>query len=252
MISASWSGVDLDHVERPGGAAARRRVEQDDGVVALGDREREVHPADAEVDDLDPGRELPPREPVRERDAEAVIAEEHVADSGDEDPSLGDRRPAVGRWPSQHLKLVRREEEPVPGLPRQPKIAARVVVEHDGNRRAPLDILFDRLDDGPLTGERDVEHVSAGVRVQPHARAGAEFSVRRADRVRTRTFQLLPVGAIGAHRVIPNSRIVPCSAISCSGVSASVRSRISRVRGSDARISAFSSSLRARMLRTSI
>jgi hypothetical protein len=49
----------------------------------------EVHAADAEVDDLHPGRQLPPRQTVRERDAEAVVAEEDVADPRDEDPRAG-------------------------------------------------------------------------------------------------------------------------------------------------------------------
>ena len=64
----------------------------------------------------------------------------------------------------------------MPGLPGEPEVAAGVVVEHDRHRRAPLDVLLDRLDDGPLTGERNVEHVPTGARMQAHARAGPELS----------------------------------------------------------------------------
>ena len=60
-----------------------------------------------------PAGSVAPGEAVGERDAEAVVAEEDVADAGDEDRG---RRDAARRRAGERLDLVGREEEAVAGL----------------------------------------------------------------------------------------------------------------------------------------
>src|SRR4029079_10626045 len=115
-----------------------------------------------------------------------------------------------------------------------------------------LHVLLDALDHRGAAGERQVEDVAALARLEPHAAAGAQRDPVDLDRVGPGALELLPVAWDVAHRITCQSRIVPCRRMISSGVSASVRSRISAARGSDARISAFSASVRLRMLRTSV
>src|SRR5215217_3794027 len=75
--------VRLDDVDRAGRLAPRRRVQQQDRLV-VGHRVGEVHTADAEVDDVDAGWQLALGKPSRQGDAEAVVAEEDVADASDQ------------------------------------------------------------------------------------------------------------------------------------------------------------------------
>ena len=135
---------DLDHVERARRAPARRGVEQHDRVVAVLHGEGEVHAANPEIAHLDAGGQLVPTEPVGQRDAEPVISEEYVADPGDEDAPRGylGRR----RLSGNEFDLVRGEEEAMPGLARQPQVAARIVLHDDRQRHPPLEVLLDRLD----------------------------------------------------------------------------------------------------------
>jgi len=90
----------LDEVERPGPPAARDRVDQDDRVIAVEQGVGQVEPPDAEVDDADPLRQGPASQPVDDLDAEGVVAQEDVADPGDEDArrAHGDsRRPMMSK-----------------------------------------------------------------------------------------------------------------------------------------------------------
>src|SRR4029079_14201392 len=115
-----------------------------------------------------------------------------------------------------------------------------------------LHVLLDALDHRGAAGERQVEDVAALARLEPHAAAGAQRDPVDLDRVGPGALELLPVAWDVAHRITCQSRIVPCRRMISSGVSDSVRSRISAARSQDARISAFSVSVRLRMWRTSI
>ena len=112
------------------------------------------------------------------------------------------------------LHLGGREEEPVPALA---EVAPGVVVDQHPDVHTALHVALDHVDDRGPAGERDVEDVAA-----------------RAAGAASPAFQ-------------PVARQRPQLLLG----QASVRSRISRVRGSVARISAFSSSVSARMFSAS-
>ena len=118
-------------------------------------------------------------------DAEAVVAEEDVADAR----PRGRAAPARRRRPSrQRLDLVGREEEAVPGLARDAEVAARVVLEVDrqvhGALRCPRSIASTTRDPA---GQREVEDVAArpraaaarGCRAAPRRRRPSTASRRR-------------------------------------------------------------------------
>ena len=94
----------LDHGEVPGGSSIGTASTQHERVVPVEQLVREVHAADAEV--LDPDvvrRRLGPRDhAVGDLDAEAVVAEEDVADARNEDARRHRIASASGRdsWSS--------------------------------------------------------------------------------------------------------------------------------------------------------
>ena len=77
--------------ERARGLAARQRVDEDEPVPGVEQLVCEVDPADAEVASGDAVGQLAVREPADDLAAEAVVAQEDVADAGDERPG---HRPA--------------------------------------------------------------------------------------------------------------------------------------------------------------
>jgi len=79
----------FEQVERARLVAVADGVDEDQRVVAVEQTVRQMHPADADVGDLDPGRQLAHGEPAGHLDAEPVVGEEDVADAGDEDPVPG-------------------------------------------------------------------------------------------------------------------------------------------------------------------
>ena len=64
--------------------AVAERVDEDERPVAVEQPVGQVHARDADVGDLDPLRQIAPGEPTRDLDAEPVVGEEDVADTGDE------------------------------------------------------------------------------------------------------------------------------------------------------------------------
>ena len=71
--------VGVDHVEGARGAAPRREVDEDGGVVAANERAGEVEPPDAEIDRAYArGESGSLGQTTRDLDAEGVIAEEDV------------------------------------------------------------------------------------------------------------------------------------------------------------------------------
>src|SRR5215217_343591 len=90
----------LDDVDGAWLPTTRGGVDEDDQVVIFVQGVREVHPADAEVHDLDTLRQLAFRESSYHLDPEAVVAEEDVADAGDEDAPT--HRQPQGRGAQPH------------------------------------------------------------------------------------------------------------------------------------------------------
>ena len=132
----------------------------------------------------------------------------------------------------------------MPGLAALAEVATGVVLDRDRELQVAFEVLVDPLDHRGPAGQHDVEHVRPGARAQPHPAAAAQLDPVDHHGVGRRPLELLPVAA---HR----STRKPCSRISSSRDSDSVRSRIARARGSPARISAFSSSVRLMMLKVS-
>ena len=146
----------------------------------------------------------------------------------------------------------RREEEPVPGLARDAEVAAGVVLEHHRELHDALEVLLDRLDDRGLAVQRALEDVAAAARVQAHEAAAADRGrPGTVDRPRRAALEPVPARPGSSRAPAARARSAPCRRISSSGERPSERSRISRTRGSDARASAFSSSVSWRMLRIS-
>jgi hypothetical protein len=81
--------VVFEQVERAGVVALADGVDEDEGAVAVEQAVGQVHPADADVGDLDAGRQLAPGEPAGHLDAEPVVGEEDVADTCDQDTVPG-------------------------------------------------------------------------------------------------------------------------------------------------------------------
>ena len=81
--------------------------------------------------DLDAGRQRRVGEPPRDLDAEAVVAEEDVADARDEDARAAG---GAGAASSSGSTSVEREEEAVAEHARRAEVPARVVLERDRQR----------------------------------------------------------------------------------------------------------------------
>src|SRR3954447_6139596 len=106
----------LDEVDGARLPATRGGVDEDDQVVIFEHRVREVHPPDAEVDDLDALGQSAPGEPLYYLDPETIVAQEYVADTGDQDP-LTHREPrsSAARPPRVRRRTGARESAPLPG-----------------------------------------------------------------------------------------------------------------------------------------
>ena len=76
--------VVFEQGERAGRVPLADRVEEDERAVAVEQPVGQMHAADADVGDLDAGRQVPPGQPARHLDPEPVVGEEDVADAGDE------------------------------------------------------------------------------------------------------------------------------------------------------------------------
>ena len=184
------------------------------------------------------------REPVGDLDAEAVVGRGRRCRCR--------RRGCAGRARAASRRAARpprARRRTVAGLARTPRSRPGSSSTATASCTSPSMSCSMRFDDRGAPGERQVEHVAARARPQPHAAAAAAADAVDLDRSGARPLELLPVLSRRSPRAPASSRIAPCRRMSSSGVSASVRSRISRARGSDARISAFSSSVRLRMLR---
>jgi uncharacterized protein YgbK (DUF1537 family) len=85
---------------------------------------------------------------MRDLDAEAVVAEEDVADPRDEHSRASGRGLVLSR---QRLDLSEREEEAMARLSTAlPEVAAGIVLERHRQVEGPVEVLVDALDDGDL------------------------------------------------------------------------------------------------------
>ncbi len=76
--------VKLDHIDRPRLVAAGGGVDEDRGLVPVGQVIGEVHAADPVVGDPDPLGQLLGGQPACDLDPESVVAKEDIADPGDQ------------------------------------------------------------------------------------------------------------------------------------------------------------------------
>jgi hypothetical protein len=135
-----------------------------------------------------------------------------------------------------------------PGWRRDPEVAPRVGFEHDREVHVAVDVLVQRLHDRLLPGQRRVEHVPALPRPQPHEapRARRARRRRRPCAARARRARPSPRRSSGAHLPLADR---PRAGSSAPRATAPRCGRGSPARGVEARISAFSASVRLRMLR---
>src|SRR5580765_1189792 len=111
-------------------------------------------------------------------------------------------------------------------------------------------VLLKSFNGGRLSGKRDIEHIAALARMQAHAVTCPDFCSRHYNVVdHCLVFQQLPFPLVHETSLSSGRRLrkMPCSFMSCSGGSDSVRSRIWRARSSESRISRFSSSVMVMM-----
>ena len=168
----------------PGALAARRGVEQHRRVLAVAQRVREVHAADAEVDDLDAGRQLAPREPrARARRRSRRRRGRRCRSRPRGRAPRGRGRPSASGSTSSGEKKKR-----WPGWRRSPRSRPGSSSTVTASWHVAVDVLLDRLDDAVPAVERAVEDVAA-------LRAGAA-----ARGCRRRTSTPSTVDASGAGR----------------------------------------------------
>src|SRR5258706_6654451 len=86
------------------------------------------------------------------------------------------RRLQPRSWSWHALDLLELEEEAVPRPALRAEIAAWIGVDRHRAEAAPFEVLLQRHHRGEFAGERDVEHVAPGPRIQTHAVAGSQPS----------------------------------------------------------------------------
>jgi hypothetical protein len=98
--------VRLDQVERAGPAAARRRVDHDDGLVSVEQGVGEVEPPDAKIRHPNLRGQFAFQKPPDNLDAEGVVAQEDIADAGDQN-AMSRQASAGARSREHHFVLGR-------------------------------------------------------------------------------------------------------------------------------------------------
>ena len=211
----------LDHEQRARRLAARRGVEQHDGVVALAERVGEVHAADAEVDDLDARRAA--RAGRAGRRARRRSRRRRGRRCRCRPPA---RAAVAGAAVAERLDLLGREEEAVPGLAPLAEVAARVVVDRPrrGARRPPCPARSPRR---PRCGRR------ARGRTRRRRRAGAGARGCRGAARRRRPRRESGAGRSSSSQQLIARRITALADAPCSA--AAPRSGPRCARGSRAR-----------------
>src|SRR5215218_5368566 len=106
----------LDEVNGAWLSATRGGVDEDDQVVIFVQGVCEIHPPDTEVHDFDILGQPASGEPFNHLDPKTVVAQEYVADAGDQDP-LTHREPRspAARPPRARRRTGARGSVPLPG-----------------------------------------------------------------------------------------------------------------------------------------
>src|SRR5882762_4850484 len=149
--------------------------------------------------------------------------------------------PRVG-FKGYRLNLFRRKKETMARLPQFSQIPARIVVQDYRQVDLVFEILLDGFNCGDLSSECNIEDVCRALWPETDAVSFPQFD---SEHTHTGCFGQLRIPTV--HSVPPagrRPRSAPCSFINCSGASASVLSRICRVRSSPSRTSRFSSSVK--------
>src|SRR6266566_5355297 len=153
----------------------------------------------------------------------------------------------------QQFYLLGEEEEKMTGkdaLVHLHLLQGGIVVHRDNQVDAILEILMDDLDRPSFPIKHHIENVSTPLfGVQAYTVPGSHLPTSNSDRFGRWIILAWEIPTpttyhcVSPSLMVRSSRIVPCSFMNCSGVRASVRSSISRVRSS-CRICSFSSSVR--------
>ena len=256
MLCASITGAGLvprrrqfglDDGDRACRLAHRHGIDEHDRVVAVEQLVGEVHPADAEV--LDP----------------YVVGTAALGGAAARLRRRSRRHPgrccrsrprAPGRSP-ERLDLVGVEVQ-VPPVGEH-RLGGGIVVDGDRDVQLVVHVVEHAGDGGDHVAEEHVVRVGPARRAEAHRcrwrprrrrRARCRSTGRRRRRRRAPT--TAPAASSSASGSGRSSRMVPCSRPSTSGAMLSMRSTIAAARGSVARASAFSSSVRVRIRRARI
>jgi hypothetical protein len=184
-------------------------IQQNCCFVPLHQRIRQVKSSNPKVRHPHTCRKRSIREPACDFHAESIVRQENIADPRDE---------YLFRFPSlrlfvfaKRLHFARRKEEAVARLSHQPDISPGVVVKNYANMQFPLVVLFNRFDDRDLPLQREVEHITAGVRTQPYSIAAPNLNTLNLDRLyRSLIFEELPFPFV--HGASPFTARIPRSA----------------------------------------
>ena len=239
----------LDDGDRARRFAHRHGVDQHERVVAVEQLVGEVHAADAEVGHPHAVGQRPRRQAVGHLDAEAVVAEEDVADAGDEHgSSASPHGDAAARSRRGGSTGSGRASE---------RLGRGVVVDGDGDVQLAVDVVEHAGDRGDQAGEEHVVRVGAARRAQrarwcrvprPRRRRPPRVSVHGSTAASTPGSHhgTAPRRRVRRRQPARSARMVPCRRSHTSGGMSSQRSTIAAARGSVPRASAFSSSVRVR------
>src|SRR6185369_197145 len=85
---------------------------------------------------------------------------------------------SISSW---HLDFLGAEEEEMSRLAEQSQVAAGIVFQNYRDVRLAFVVLFKRLNDGSLTGKREIKHIAAGARAKAHDVAWPQFDARNQE-----------------------------------------------------------------------
>src|SRR5262249_11791946 len=178
--------IRFDNVERSRLATARHRIDENGGVVSVLQRVGEVEAANAEVAHGDISDRGTLTETSRDAHAEAIVAEEDVADARDQ--HAGSRPRCV----VERLDLLWTKEEPMAWVTLRSEVATWTVVDGHAEMRLVVGRHVDRFDRGQATGERCVHHVAVLARRESHALPNRHRRAENDDARRRWRADLLP------------------------------------------------------------
>src|SRR5580700_1052282 len=144
-------------------------IDEDGGFVSVLQGVCEIEAANAEISDTNFRGKAARGKATEDFDAESVITEENVSNTGDENACALNLAPRTGFSGRQGLDLIGIEEKPMARLSEQSQIPSGIIIEHDANMNLAFVVLLDAFDDGNLPGKCDVHDVTALSRSQANA-----------------------------------------------------------------------------------